>query len=431
MRLRSLGFAALAAGALMQSCQPACAPPEPGPPPPPPDITSITINGQGSGHGRGMSAWGAYGWAVNGGANWQQILDYYYGGTALGGAGNGVMSVRLLGSDGWRATTVVSEGQAAVWRGVAYGSLQAYQVDNNAYDIYGAPGVGCPGVDVGWALIERASGPVTFTTSVDETTGRPGAVLGLCQPNGSVVHYRGAVRAVTDGAGTNHVVNVLLVENYLKGVLSRELPSSWGYSANGAGMNALWAFAVAQRSFALSQNRYRYAKTCDTATCQVYGGSAYRANAAAPTSWPGAPVCESGNPTFECATTNRAIADTAGYIRVWPNGGVVSTEYSASHGPYSSGINFPVRDDSMSNVAQNPNYVWTRTVDAATLETKYGLGSLIGAYSEADPGSSAYGVWANRVVLQGTNGTVAVSDLDFRNAFGFPSHGFTIVGVNR
>jgi hypothetical protein len=70
-------------------------------------------------------------------------------------------------------------------------------------------------------------------------------------------------------------------------------------------------------------------------------------------------------------------------------------------------------------------------VDAATLESVYGLGDLIGAYSERDPASTAYGVWGDRVVLQGSNGTVAVSDLDFRNTFGFPSHGFTITAVNR
>ena len=84
MRLRSIGFVALAAASVMQSCEPACAPE----PAPPPEITSIVINGQGSGHGRGMSAWGAYGYAVNYGASWQQILDYYYQGTALGSAAN-------------------------------------------------------------------------------------------------------------------------------------------------------------------------------------------------------------------------------------------------------------------------------------------------------------------------------------------------------
>src|SRR5215213_8950554 len=105
MRLRSLGFVALAAAATMQSCQPACTP-TPAPPPPvetpapaPEEITSITFTGQGSGHGRGMSAGGAYGSAVNGGVPWDQILDYYYGGTTLGRAPNQVVGVRLTALD--------------------------------------------------------------------------------------------------------------------------------------------------------------------------------------------------------------------------------------------------------------------------------------------------------------------------------------------
>jgi hypothetical protein len=34
-------------------------------------------------------------------------------------------------------------------------------------------------------------------------------------------------------------------------------------------------------------------------------------------------------------------------------------------------------------------------------------------------------------VLRGTTRTVVVSDLDFRRAFGFPSHGFAIVALTR
>src|SRR4029078_10010068 len=121
----------LAAGALMKSCQPACAPPEPAPPP---DITSITVTGQGSGHGRGMSAWGAFGWAVSG-ADWQQILDYYYGGTALGGAGNASIGVRLLRFDNVGRVVVVSTGGRALWGGAAYGALWA-EYRGSSYEIY-------------------------------------------------------------------------------------------------------------------------------------------------------------------------------------------------------------------------------------------------------------------------------------------------------
>ena len=44
-------------------------------------VGSIIVEGTGNGHGRGMSQWGAYGWAVDQGWNWIQILDHYYGTT--------------------------------------------------------------------------------------------------------------------------------------------------------------------------------------------------------------------------------------------------------------------------------------------------------------------------------------------------------------
>jgi hypothetical protein len=442
MRLRSLGFVAVAAATLMQSCQPACAP-EP-PAGPPPDITSITVTGQGSGHGRGMSAWGAFGWAING-ISWTDILDYYYSGTAFGLVANQPIGVRLLGLDGSPVTAVMSESGRAIWNGVAYGAVRADWRGGNRYEIYTSPTRACPNTpNVAWTSLGLVDSPpnaktITFWTDVPgDATG--GDVLGLCQPNGTVTHYRGSISPVVDArTGTLTTVNDVLLEDYLRGVLPREVPSSWGNSAGGAGMNALWAFAVAGRSFAVSQNRYAYAKTCDTATCQVYGGAAYRADALQPTSWPGPSVCLHSDPMVaaqrlsnECAISNRAVAETAGYIRIWPDtGAIVSTEYSASHGPYSAGVSFPVRDDSVSNQPGNPNYSWTRTVDAAAIEARYGLGNLIGAYSEPDPSSSAYGVWAYRVVLQGSDRTVATSNLEFRNGFGFPSHGFTITAVNR
>ena len=108
----------------------------------------------------------------------------------------------------------------------------------------------------------------------------------------------------------------------------------------------------------------------------------------------------------------------------------MSTEYSASHGHRSAGGSFPVVDDTAGNVPQNPNYGWTRMLDVAVLEAHYGLGNLVGAYSERLPGSIYDGNWGNRVVLQGTAGTVAIPNLQFRNTWGFPSHGFTLSGAN-
>ena len=141
----------------------------------------------------------------------------------------------------------------------AYGSIHVYEVAPNRYDVYGTrrPGAApARGRRLGAGRSVDARARSRVTTPLDQTAA-PGDVLGLCQPNGSVVHYRGVAhgRPRTAAAPTAPSTSVL-VENYLRGVLSREVSTSWGNAGGGAGMNALWAMAVAARSFALSQNRY-------------------------------------------------------------------------------------------------------------------------------------------------------------------------------
>ena len=58
-------------------------------------VVAYVARGVGNGHGRGLSQWGAYGRAVNGGQSWQQILDAYYGGTHSGARGKSDFRVRL------------------------------------------------------------------------------------------------------------------------------------------------------------------------------------------------------------------------------------------------------------------------------------------------------------------------------------------------
>ena len=378
-------------------------------------VTSLVIDGQGSGHGRGLSAWGAYGSAVNRGWSWQQILDHYYGGTTWGNRGNEWLGVRLTALDASPVTAVLSTSGQVIWNGGAYGSVHAWEVADNRYDVYTSATADCPGSTAGtWTYAGQVIGPVSFGTPYDWTTTAPGDVLGVCQPNGLVIHYRGFIQAVNDTAGANRTVNVVDVESYVRGVLPREVFPSWGSAGGGAGMNALRAFAVAARTFGLSQSRYPYARTCDTPSCQVYGGAAVRQSAFAIAG------------VREHPLTDRAAAETAGVVRVWPGGGIVSAEYSASHGPRSAGGPFPAVDDTASNVPQNPSYQWTRTLDVAAVAARYGLGTLTAAWTEPTPGSPYDGVWANRVRLQGTAGEVVVSNWDFRNAFGLPSPGFTI-----
>ena len=157
---------------------------------------------------------------------------------------------------------------------------------------------------VDWKLLEAdVTGPIVFTSTANQSGAAAGDSLGICQDSGSVKHYRGTIELHHTSDG-NRVVNDLDVENYLRGVLPKEVSASWGDAGDGAGMNALRAQSVAARSYGLSQWRYGYARTCDTSSCQVYSGSAIRVS---PTT--------ANYVRVEHANTDAAIADTAGVVR--------------------------------------------------------------------------------------------------------------------
>ncbi|MDO4721035.1 MAG: SpoIID/LytB domain-containing protein [Peptostreptococcaceae bacterium] len=80
--------------------------------------------------------------------------------------------------------------------------------------------------------------------------------------------YRGGVSFKIDKSGKLTVINVLWLEEYLYGVVPKEMVYSWG-------MEALKAQAVAARTYAI-RNYGRYGAQgfdlCPTQNCQVYGG---------------------------------------------------------------------------------------------------------------------------------------------------------------
>ncbi len=70
-----------------------------------------------------------------------------------------------------------------------------------------------------------------------------------------------------DGQNT---INALPLDDYVKGVVPREMPTSWEAAA-------VRAQAVAARTYAAfdrAAHSTRSYHTCDTTSCQVYGGLA-------------------------------------------------------------------------------------------------------------------------------------------------------------
>lgn len=270
----------------------------------------------------------------------------------------------------------------------------------------------------GWAVRITTPGGDSQSTPAEHT-------LGVCQAGGSVRHYRGAIVAAFASGSTSpqRTVNDAPIELYLRGVVPRESPASWGDAAGGAGMNALRAQSVAARSYALAQNRYSYAKSCDTMSCQVYGGAATR------------PFATGVHTTIEDARTNRAIDDTALSIRVRPNSTApVSTEFSSSNGDRTAGGAFPSVDDDGDKIDANPWNRWTRIIPVSSLASRYGMARITNAANETDTTLAQQGfqgMWALRTRFSNGSSATTVTHASLRSAYDLPSIAFTVRVVRR
>ena len=195
----------------------------------------LAVSGHGWGHGLGLSQWGAYGYALHG-LSFTWILAHYYPGTTLGPAP--AHAVRVLLARSKR----VSLGSTAAWRAV----------------------------DAAGAVVQLAPGSVRLTPSaklqgravtlpVTFTSSAPIAVSG--KP------YRGRIVVSLDGKALQ-AVDVVGLENYLKGVVPSEMPFEWPSAA-------LEAQAVAARSYALANlvQGGTFDLYADSRS-QVYGGIA-------------------------------------------------------------------------------------------------------------------------------------------------------------
>ena len=116
----------------------------------PNDIIAVVVDGTGYGHGRGMSQWGAYGYAVDHGWDWNQILSHYYGGTESSTVPSGQrIRVRLTGLDGAGTVGVVSYGSPINWNGFTRASMYAEETSTpGEFNVYGSTELSCPGQSV-------------------------------------------------------------------------------------------------------------------------------------------------------------------------------------------------------------------------------------------------------------------------------------------
>ena len=209
----------------------------------PPAVTATTffVSGRGWGHGVGMSQYGALALASDG-VTHDRILTHFYTGVTLGPAP--VARVRVLVAEAQPAITVAST------------------VPFRVRDVFGKTyPLDAGSVALGSRLELTLNGaPTKLVGPVVLLPGAAPLTLGRTPYRGQLV--------VSLVAGKLDVVNDVGLEQYLAGVVPREVPASWP-------AEALKAQAVAARSYALA-NRVTgrpYDLHSDVRS-QVYGGVA-------------------------------------------------------------------------------------------------------------------------------------------------------------
>jgi SpoIID/LytB domain protein len=379
---------------------------------------TITVFGHGFGHGRGMGQYGAYGYATQFGWDYHQILDRYYGNTVAGTIDPlSPMTVRLVSEDD-SDTIVVNDASHLTMPSLAAGPFAALRIVPRAapdptYDVFSSASCSGP-----WTtqVATGVAGPVRISVvapNLDSTSINDH--IGVCEPAGSVRYYRGDIAAVRDLNSAARTINITTLDRYVRGVVPRESPASWGDAAAGKGMQALKAQAVAARSYSFADNRYSFAKTCDTQACQVYGGSFLKANPSA------------GAVTLEDQRSDSAVASTPGEIRT-RGGTVIATEFSSSTGGNTAPGAFPSVVDDGDAVSINANHNWTIAIPTAAVTDKYpSVGTLLNIQITRRNGIGDLGGRVTQMIVQGTTGSVTLTGQQFQQAIGLMSDWFQVV----
>lgn len=366
------------------------------------DAGSVTITGRGWGHGRGMGQYGALGYAVDHGWDSARILDHFYGGTTSSSVGNPIIGVELVGLTG---DPLIATGRKLALNGKALSqaAIMATRAGPGRFDIKTGPGCAGPWTSVGIAASGSVITSAVYSSSADSH-------VRVCEP-GRTRGYRGQLQLI-DAGGRQATVNQVRLEDYLKGVVPRESPASWASLGEGRGAQALQAQAVAARSYAISSPRSAWSTTCDTISCQVYGGEF---------------IQTSSRTILEDSRTNAAIDATAGQVRKHSNGRVARTEFSSSTGGWSAGGAFPMVRDEGDDISTNPNRSWTATLSWADLERRMGLGPLEGVAVTKRTGRGAYGGRVLEVTATTDDGrTTTITGRTARTRMALKSDWFTI-----
>ena len=327
-----------------------------------------------------MSQWGADGLAQHG-FTYQQILAHYYTGTTIGTAPSGQV-VRVLMQPS-RGSVVFTGAAAAGGHALSPSAVYRARLAGRAHVVLSA--------SRGRGLVLPA--PLRVTGA--------GGVIGL---DGSAVNgrrngrYRGGLQLVGTGGGLE-VVNVVGIDDYVRGVVAAESDASWPLAE-------LEAQAVASRTYAITDTRGTGFDVYADTRSQQYGGIA-----------------------AETPATDRAVAATPGQIVTYQGKPAVTYYFDSSGGetesiqnaflgstpqPWLVGVPDPYDTLSPSH------HFGPRRVSLGDAAQALG-GLLKGSLKAIDVIRRGVSPRILRAVVVGTGGSTTVTGGQLARSFGLPS----------
>jgi stage II sporulation protein D len=216
-------------------------------------LSGFLFKGRGNGHGLGMSQWGARGRAAAG-DDVKKILAAYYKSSGIESRDtSGMVRIalthgpidlarpwpRVFGPMPFVAQPVTVDGYPQL-AGVT-GQLLGFGVSAAGVPeafLQSADGIHQASVALSRPLVIHPTGAAGIRTNILQTMG------GDFRTGAEQWRYGGTLRIIPKGAATVLPVNVLPIEDYLKGVVPAEMPPYWG-------VEALKAQAIAARTYAM------------------------------------------------------------------------------------------------------------------------------------------------------------------------------------
>jgi stage II sporulation protein D len=310
--------------------------------------SQFAISGRGWGHGIGMTQYGAMGYAQQG-KTYDWILAHYFQQTTLATRPELTVMVDLDASKAARSSWRIAAASSATTLTISDAANATHSVDVKQGTIVWIAFSGGGAVlktdksgAAGSVVATFPGAVVASTASIKDSKVR---LLGTSGPfSQTSVAWRGQVRFTPHDKTSGNAIDYVPMEQYLRGVVPRESPSSWP-------VEALRAQAVAARSYAYDAASAGSVLWCTTQS-QVYNGAG----------------SDAAGTDHETSKTDAAVADTADQFVVYGST-VVQTFFSSSSGGHTANIEdvwlgstpkvYYTGVADADDVSGNPNYRWT------------------------------------------------------------------------